>query len=266
MSISGYGAVIALAMLEGALVALPRADALEPLRRLRSPVWAALLPGSILLGTFGPLALPSMAPALVVLARIVTPLLAAVAVVAVARGSRQALLIVALALALVAAFISGWAGQLSASVLTALGCLALGSAVVRLIPPGWILIGILVMAAADLALLTSGVGHSAGVIMADATANVHGPVFDQAGVGGVSIDYPDLVLAGMLGVLAAGRNHQWTAAVLVAMIAAVFGMVLPIGSGLPATVPIALTFVLLECARLAQRRRVPGIPAAASAT
>lgn len=266
MSISGYGAVIALAMLEGALVALPRADALGPLRRLRSPAWAALLPGSILLGTFGPLALPSMAPALVVLAGVATPLLATVAVVAVARGPREALLIATLALALAAALISGWEGQLSASMLTGLGCLALGSAVVRLIPPRWVLIGVLGMAAADLALLASGVGHSAGVIMADATANVHGPVFDQAGVGRVSTDYPDLVLAAMLGVLQAGRYRQWAAAVLVAILATAFGMVLPIGSGLPATVPIALTFALLECARIARRRRVLGIAAAASAT
>ncbi|MBV8991949.1 MAG: hypothetical protein JO372_25610 [Solirubrobacterales bacterium] len=266
MTISGYGGVIVLAVLEGALVALPRADALEALRRLRSPAWAALMPGSILLGTFGPLALPSMAPALVVLASIATPLLAAVAIVAVARGPREALLIIALALALTAALISGWAGQLSASMLTALGCLALGSAVVRLIPPRWVLLGVLGMAVADLALLASGLGHSAGVIMADATANVHGPVFDQAGVGRVSTDYPDLVLAAMLGLLQAERHHQWAAAVLVAIIAAAFGMLLPIGSGLPATVPIAFTFILLGGARLAQRRRVLAIVAPAGAT
>jgi hypothetical protein len=266
MSLSGYAAVVALAVLEGALVALPRADALEALRRLRSPAWAALLPGSILLGTFGPLAFPSLAPALVVVAGVATPLLATVALVAVARGPRQALLIIALVLTLVAALISGWEGQLSASVLTALGCLALGAAVVRLIPPRWVLIGVVGMAVADLALLASGVGHSAGVIMAAATANVHGPVFDQAGVGHVSTDYPDLVLAAMLGGFLAGRHQQWAAAVLVSIIAAGFGMLLPIGSGLPATVPIALTFVILECPRLARRRRVVGIPAPANAT
>ena len=68
-----------MATLEGALVALPRADALEPLLTLRSPAWAALLPGSILAGTFLPLAMPSMALGLVLMAGVITPLLATVA-------------------------------------------------------------------------------------------------------------------------------------------------------------------------------------------
>jgi C4-dicarboxylate transporter len=76
MTASGYTAVIALASLEGALVALPKADALEPLRTLRSPAWAALLPGSIVAGTFLPLAMPSMALGLVLMAGVITPLLA----------------------------------------------------------------------------------------------------------------------------------------------------------------------------------------------
>ena len=79
MTASGYTAVIALATLEGALVALPKADALEPLRTLRSPAWAALLPGSIVAGTFLPLAMPSMALGLVLMAGVITPLLATVA-------------------------------------------------------------------------------------------------------------------------------------------------------------------------------------------
>ena len=77
MSLSSFLAIIVLATIEGGLVALPRADALAQLHRLRSPAWAALLPGSILIGTFGPLAAPSMARALVVLAAVATPALAA---------------------------------------------------------------------------------------------------------------------------------------------------------------------------------------------
>ena len=95
MTASGYTAVIALATLEGALVALPRADALEPLRTLRSPAWAALLPGSILAGTFLPLVMPSMAFGLVVMAGVITPLLATVAVLEVVRRPPTALLVLA---------------------------------------------------------------------------------------------------------------------------------------------------------------------------
>lgn len=44
MTFSQLIAVVAIALLEGALVALPKAHALERLGRLRSPGWAAVLP------------------------------------------------------------------------------------------------------------------------------------------------------------------------------------------------------------------------------
>lgn len=265
MNLAGCAGVTALALLQGGLVALPRADALEVLSRVRSPAWAALLPGSILLGTFGPLALPSMASAIVLAGAIATPLLAAVAVIAVARGPRFALLVIALVLALAAALISGWERQLSATLLTALGSLALGCAVARLIPPRWVVIGVLVMAAADMVLLASGVGHTAGALLADADANAHGPVFDRAAIGPITVDYPDLVLAAMLGGFLARRDQQWAAAGLVFVLAACFGLLLPIQSELPATVPLALALLAVECMRFARRRRTLALPAPAGA-
>jgi hypothetical protein len=44
--------------LEGALVILPRARPFPRLGRLRAPAWAALLPVSIIIGTFGLLVAP----------------------------------------------------------------------------------------------------------------------------------------------------------------------------------------------------------------
>jgi hypothetical protein len=247
MTLSGYTAVIALATLEGALVALPRADALAPLGSLRSPAWAAILPGSIVAGTFVPLVMPSMALGLVVMAGVMTPLLATIAVLEVVRGPRIALMLMASALALTAALISGWAGQLSATALTALGCLAVGTALARLIPSRWFVLGVLGMCLADVALIASGIGHSAAALMASAMANVHGPVFSQADIGRVSTDYPDLVLAAVLGGFLAGRHRQLVAAVLVTAIGAAYGLLLlPLAHLLPATVPIALTLLLLE--------------------
>ena len=247
MTASGYAAVIALATLEGALVALPRADALEPLRSLRSPAWAVLLPGSLLAGTFLVLAMPSMALGLVLMAGVVTPLLATVAVLEVVRGPRAALVMIAFALAAIAALTSGWESQISASALTALGCLALGTALARLIPRRWFVLGVLGMCLADVALLASGVGHSAAALMANATRDVHGPVFSRAGVGRFTTDYPDLVLAAVLGGFLAGRHRQLLAAVLVTAIGAAYGLLLlPIEHLLPATVPLALALILLE--------------------
>jgi hypothetical protein len=63
MTLSGFTGTTMLALLQGALIALPRANALEPLARLRSPAWAAVLPGSIIVGTFAVRALPPAAKA-----------------------------------------------------------------------------------------------------------------------------------------------------------------------------------------------------------
>jgi hypothetical protein len=54
-------------------VALPRAGALARLARLRSPAWAALLLGAILIGTFPPLWQPCTATGLVLAAAVVWP-------------------------------------------------------------------------------------------------------------------------------------------------------------------------------------------------
>lgn len=247
MTLSGYTAVIALATLEGSLVALPRADAFAPLRSLRSPAWAALLPGSIVAGTLVPLVMPSMALGLVLMAGVMTPLLATIAVLEVVRGPRMAFLVAAAVLAVTAALLSGWAGQISATALTALGCLALGTALARLIPSQWFVLGVVGMCLADVALLASGVGQSAATLMATATANAHGAVFSQADIGRVSTDYPDLVLAAVLGGFLAGRHRQLLAAALVTAVGAAYGLLLlPIAPLLPATVPIGLALLLLE--------------------
>ena len=263
MTFSEFIAVVAIALLEGALVALPKAHALERLGRLRSPAWAAVLPGTIIVGTFGPLALPSMAPGLTLLASIATPLLAALAVVLVARGQRAAVLTVAVALA--AALTRGWLGQLSASTLTALGCMPLGAAIVRITPSRWVPVGVLAMCAIDAALLASGIGQPAFALLADATAHIHGPILNEAGIGSISTDYPDLLLAAMLGGIVAGHTIQWRAAVLVTALGASYGMLLPVVDPLPATVPIVLAYILLRWRRLPQRwQMAPPAPHAAT--
>jgi hypothetical protein len=244
VTLSRLVAVIALAMLEGGLVALPRDDALAQLGSLRSPLWAILLPGSIILGTFGVIAWPSMAPALVVLAAAATPLLTAVAMVAVTRGPRVPLLVTATALAVLAVAAGGLTRQLSATLLTGLGCMTVGVALARLVPGRWVLAGVVCMCIVDVTLLEQGVGHSATVLMNHATAHAHGPKFDRAKIGRVATDYPDLVLAAVLGGFLAGDHLQRRAALLVTAIAAAYGMLLPIAGTLPATVPIAIVFIL----------------------
>lgn len=257
MSLAALVDVAALAIVEGALVALPRAEAFPRVGRLRSPAWAALLPAMILVGTFGVLELHSMAVGLVVLAAVATPLLATVAALAVVRMPRglplrrTAPLLLVVALTSLAMVGGGWIAQLAASMLTAFGCMALGIAIARLIPRTLIPAAVLAVCAVDVALLASGVGQSASALMSNATTHFHGPTFDGATVGPITTDYPDLVLAAVLGGMVANDPRlQRRAATLVTLLVALYGLMLAFIDPLPATVPIALAYVLLRWGNL----------------
>ena len=256
MSLADISACIALGTIEGALVALPRPLALERLARLRSPGWALVAPGSLLVGTFGVLALPSLATGLAVLAAVATPLLAVIAAVAVVHGSRRALVLAPLALGAVAIAGTGLAAELAASLLTALGCLTLGAGLVRLTPVRWLQLGLLGMALIDVLLITAGIGQHAATLLMDALGGVH-PTFHRATLGPISTDYPDLVLAGVLGGMFAGRPIQRRAAVLVAILAASYGGLLTIFDMLPATVPLVVALLVVEWGPRLRRLR-PG--------
>jgi hypothetical protein len=267
LTLGGLVGILGLAAVQGAMVAAPRAGALAPLGRFRSPLWAGALPAAIVIGTFGVLALPRMAPALVVIAFVATPLLAALATLGVVRGTRVALAIGAVALAAMVIVGSGWVAQLAHTLLTALGCLAAGAIVVRLVPRPWLPLSMLTMCATDVVLLGLGLGQPAGSLMALAASHVPTPVLDHASIGPISTDYPDLLLAAVLGSALGGAVGQRRAALLVAALVAGYGLLLPLTGTLPATVPIAVAFVLLRwrpCRRRARGitpRRVPEAPA-----
>jgi hypothetical protein len=259
MTVSGIGAAAAVALLQGALVALPRGNALGSLQRLRSPAWAAVLPGAILVGTLAPLGAPPLALALIVMGTLATPPLAAVAAFSVVRGPRAALVAVALAAGLLAMLPGGLGGDLSTTILTAFGALALGCALARLIPGAWVLAGFACMCAVDAALLASGLGQSAAVVITGAAGHLHGPVFDQAHIGGIYVDYPDLVLAAALGGFFAGQHGQWHAAALVTVLAAASFLLTPVNSMFPATIPTAVTLIALRIIGLPRRPAVSAL-------
>jgi hypothetical protein len=106
------------------------------LPRLRSPCWAVVLPGALLVGTFGVLAVPHGATGLAVLA----------ALAVLSAG---------------AVTLHSWPSQLASTALTALGCLTVGAALVRLTPLPWLAGGIAAMCIVDVALLATGVGQPA---------------------------------------------------------------------------------------------------------
>ncbi|MGN6167102.1 MAG: hypothetical protein ACTHQQ_02890, partial [Solirubrobacteraceae bacterium] len=146
---------IPIAALLAAVVILPRRAAFDRLARLRWRGWAAILPATILIGTLGPLAIPPLAHALVLLAAVTIPVLAVAAALFVVR---RLLLVTIVSFAAACGVImhGAWIAQLGPSLMAALGCLSIGVALARLIPGRWLLPGVAAMAAVDAALLASG--------------------------------------------------------------------------------------------------------------
>lgn len=251
-------------LLEGALVLLPRAAPFPRLARLRSPAWTALLPLSIVVGTFYLLVAPGLASPTVLAAAVTTPLLAFIAVVAVVRA-RLAVLPLAAVAGVLAIWATGMGGHVGTGVVTALACMTVGAALQRLIPGRWLVLGVLAMSVVDITLLLSGPGYHQTAVLAAAQNNFHGPRFTGARLGGTTIGYPDLFLAALLGCALAGRRSQlWAAGLLTAMAVAYDSMLAP-GRLLPATVPIALTLVAVAGARYVRHRRARHASACADA-
>lgn len=254
-------------VLEGALVLLPRARPFPALARLRAPGWAALLPASIIVGTFGLLLAPGLASPTVLAAAITTPLLAVIAVLLVVRARILVLPLAALAGAL-AVSANGQGGHIGTGVVTALACLTVGAALQGLIPGRWLLVGVVAMSVVDITLLLAGPGYHETAVLAAAQTNFHGPRFTGARIGGTTIGYPDLFLAALLGASLAGERAQvWAAGLLIVFAIAYDSMLAP-GLLLPATVPIALTLTVIGYARHRrgrQRTRSPHVVATAPA-
>ena len=246
-------------VLEGALVLLPRARPFPALARLRAPAWAALLPVSIIVGTFGLLIAPGLASPTVLAAAITTPLLAIVAVLLVVRARRVMLPLAAVAGAL-AVWTTGQGGGVGTGVVTALACLTVGAALQRLIPGRWLMAGVVAMSVVDITLLLAGPGYHETAVLAAAQTNFHGPRFTGARIGGTTIGYPDLFLAALLGASLAGHRAQAWAAGLLTVSAVAYDSLLSPGLLLPATVPIALTLVVIGCVRHRRRRARQGRP------
>jgi hypothetical protein len=248
-------AYFGLAAIQGALVVLPRPAGSAVWSRLRSPAWAVVLPGALMVGTFGVLEVPHGATGLALLAAVATPVLVPLAVIGVVRGPRRAWLAVLPALGAGVLTLNSWPGALAASVLTALGCLTLGAALVRLTPLPWLAAGIAAMCIVDVALLAAGVGQPAAHQLETALSHSALPEFHRAQLGSMNRDYPDLVLSAALGTVLAGHARQLTAAVLVALLASANGTFFLLADILPATVPLgvaAAVVVVLDRRRAAK--------------
>lgn len=243
-----------LSLAQGAVVALPRALPLPALASLGGRRWAVIPPLSVIaFVAVARAAEQASAQGLTYLALCAVPLLAAAALAWLTPGARPArALAVAPLFALAWADHGGLAGEGAALLLSALSCVALGVLLASVTPPRWLAGGILAMAAADTALVVSDLLQRPNNALNAAHPAAGLPTLQSAAFGSAVMGYGDLFIAAALGALlaaTAGRSLQLRAARLTALLALGFDLLFFGVSELPATVPAALTLVLLGLVR-----------------
>jgi hypothetical protein len=130
-------------------------------------------------------------------------------------------------------------------------------------PTAWLKLGILAMAAADTWLVISNVLQAPNATLVAAHPAAGLPQLQSELFGSVSMGYGDLFVAGLLGaLLAQDRALQRSGALLTLVIAGAFDVLFLVLAELPATVPVALTLIMLEALSAVRRRsrRVDALP------
>jgi hypothetical protein len=258
--------------LQAAVVAAPRpAPRVAFIERLHNPAWALIPVGSIVAVIFAIRYASSTATGLTYLALVAVPPLAAAALAWAARGPEKrpkarvagALAVTAILFALAWADKNSLLGQGAGALLSALSCVTLGVLLRAVTPPTWLKLGIIAMAAADTWLVISDLlqAPNATLIAAHPAAGL--PRLQSLLFGSVSMGYGDMFVAALLGALVAGsRSIQRGAALLTLLIAGAFDVLFLVLNELPATVPVALTLIVLEAVSVLRRRsrRAAAIP------
>jgi hypothetical protein len=244
-----------LALQAGVVAAPIAAPRVAKLYRLRGRGWALVPIASIVLVVFAIRYVSDTATGLTYLALIAVPPLAAAALGWAARGA-----VPIAATGAIPLFVIAWvartslAGEAAAALLSALSCVTLGVLLAAVTPAGWLKVGIVLMACADTWLVVSDIlqAPNATLIAAHPAAGL--PRLQSEIFGTVSMGYGDLFVAALLGAALAGNpRRQRGAALLVFAIAALFDLLFFVVDELPATVPVALSVIVVE---LWSRRRV----------
>ncbi|HUE27258.1 MAG TPA: hypothetical protein VMP89_10835 [Solirubrobacteraceae bacterium] len=244
-----------LLVLQASLVAAPRAVPQTAFfKRFRSPAWALVPIGSIVVVVFAIRYVSDTATGLTYLALIAIPPLAAAALAWAIRGGRVTRDRVAASVAIAGGlFAVAWiwhhslAGELAAALLSGLSCVTLAVLLSAVAPSGWLKLGIIAMAVADVWLVGSDLLQAPNATLVAASPAGGLPQLQSELFGSVSMGYGDLFVAALLGaVLAGDRRRQLRAALLTLVIAAVFDLLFLVVSELPATVPVALALVVVE--------------------
>jgi hypothetical protein len=245
-----------LALAQAAVVGLPRSRPVPIVQRLRGRAWAVMPAASVIAVVFGVRAAAGAAEGLTYLALVAVPALAALGLAWGVRGARPRLVILAPALFLLAwADRSGLAGEAAALALSAVSCAMLGVLLAAVAPSRWLKAGIVLMALVDTTLVVADLLQGPNDTLNAAAPAAGLPQLQKAVFGGAVMGYGDLFVAGLLGgVLAASWPIQRRAAVLAAALALIFDLLFLVVNELPATLPIAVTLVIVEVAARRQPR------------
>jgi hypothetical protein len=262
-----------LSLIQGTVVAVPGAAPPLALARLRGRRWALIPPLSVIGFVFvARAAETASAQGLTYLALVAVPLLAALALGWLAwnahppRPARALLVLPLFALAWVDR--GGLPGEAAALVLSALSCVSLGVLLAAVTPPRWLAAGIVAMAVADTALVVSDLLQRPNNALNAAHPAAGLPRLQSEVFGSALMGYGDLFVAALLGALLAvtlGRSTQMRAAALAAVLAMAFDLLFFAVDELPATVPVALTLIIVVLSRRLRRSRRTEAPAPAPA-
>jgi hypothetical protein len=257
--------IAVLSLVQGAVVAIPRAWEPKRLARLRGRRWALIPPVSVIAFVLiAREAERASADGLTYLALVAVPVLAALTLGWLAWDAEQprplrALLAVPILFALAWADRGGLAGEAAALGLTALSCAALGALLAAVTPSRWLAAGIVAMAVADTALVVSDLLQMPNNALNAAHPAAGLPRLQSEVFGSAVMGYGDLFVAGVLGGLLAtalGRAWQLRGAALAALLACAFDLLFFFVNELPATVPVALTLLLVAAAWRRSRSRL----------
>jgi len=231
------------------------------MERLRSPWWALIPAGSIVV-VIGVVELESSSATwLSYLALVAVPPLAAFALGALVHRSEPIW-----AWAVLPLFVLAWAakgslaGEAAAGALSGLGCITLGWLLVCVVPARWLRLGVYAMAVIDTIYVSADLLQDPNAVLNIAVPAADLPQLQAVHFGHAQMGFGDLFVAALVGCLLAqppadgpksqlwvdfSARRQWMGAGLVAVLALTFDLLFFAVDTLPATVPVAIALWLV---------------------
>jgi hypothetical protein len=249
--------ICVLTLVQSVLVTVPAAHEIPALARLRGRWWALIPAASVVGVVFGVRAASGLADGLTYLALVAVPPLAALALGWAMRASRPWFALAAAVLFAVAwADRQGLVGQGAGLLLDALSCVTLGALLVAVSPRALVKVGIVAMAVVDVWLVVSDLLQAPNAAVNAATPIAHLPQLQRVVFGSAVMGYGDLFVAALFGALLAAQPRlALRGAAIAGLLGLLMDLLFLVVRELPATVPIAISLLILEAGALRAGRR-----------